>query len=122
MKASRLVKSSVFCQPKLYFSVNPKTVFINISDENYQGGRKEVNKTSIKVIKRKDAEVMANAQTQNACEPKEAPPVSEEKIERHSRREIVNTVSTWISERRENNRVEEIAAIRKVFGGEPLLS
>ena len=82
-----------------------------------------MNKTSIKVIKRKDSEVMANAEAQNACEQKQvAALVSDEKIERHSRREIVNTVSTWISERRENNRVEEIAAIRKIFGGEPMLS
>jgi len=79
-----------------------------------------VNKTSIKVIKRKDAQAMANVEPQSACEPNNAP-VSEEKIERHSRREIVNTVSSWISERRENNRHEEIAAIRKIFGNEPLL-
>lgn len=81
-----------------------------------------MNKTSIKVIKRKGTEVMENAQTRNECEPKESAPISEEKIERRSRREIVDTVSTWISERRENNRLEEIAAIRKIFGGEPLLS
>ena len=81
-----------------------------------------MNKTSIKVIKRKDARAMANIEAQSACEPKEtAPVVSEEKIERRSRREIVNTVSSWISERRENNRHEEIAAIRKIFGNEPLL-
>jgi hypothetical protein len=82
---------------------------------------KDVNKTSIKVIKRKDAQAMANVEPQSACEPKQTAPASEEKIERHSRREIVNTVSSWISERRENNRHEEIAAIRKIFGNEPLL-
>lgn len=79
-----------------------------------------MNKTSIKVIKRKDAEATANVEPQSACEPTTVP-ASEEKIERHSRREIVNTVSSWISERRENNRHEEIAAIRKIFGNETLL-
>jgi hypothetical protein len=81
-----------------------------------------VNKTSIKVIKRKDAQVMENAEPQSACEPNQSAPASEEKIERRSRREIVDTVSSWISERKEKNRVEEIAAIRKIFGNEPLLS
>ncbi len=81
-----------------------------------------MSKTSIKVIKRKDAEVMANAKTQSAFEAKQTAPVNEEKIERHLRREIVGTVSNWISERRENNRLEKIAAIRKMFGNEPLLS
>ncbi|MDQ4122070.1 MAG: hypothetical protein M3209_11570 [Acidobacteriota bacterium] len=80
-----------------------------------------MGKTSIKVIKRKDAQPMANMEPQNACEPKQTAPVSEEKIERRSRREIVDTVSSWISERREKNRHEEIAAIRKIFGNEPLL-
>jgi hypothetical protein len=74
-----------------------------------------VGKTSIKVIKRKDAET-----TQNACEPRVA--ADPEKVERHSRREIVDTVSNWVNERRENSRLEEIAAIRKIFGNEPLLS
>jgi hypothetical protein len=73
-----------------------------------------VNKTSIKVIKRKEAE------TENTSEPKAA--LSPEKAERHVRREMVNTVASWISERRENNRIEEITAIRQIFGSEPLLS
>ncbi len=81
-----------------------------------------MNKTSIKVIKRKDAEIMANAKTQRASEAKQTAPVSEERIELHSRREIVGTISSWISERRENNRLEKIAAIRQMFGSEPLLS
>ncbi len=81
-----------------------------------------MNKTSIKVIKRKDAEIMTNAKTYSACELKRAAPVSEEKIERRSRREIVDTISNWISERRENNRNEEITAIRQMFGNKPLLS
>ena len=81
-----------------------------------------MNRTSIKVIKRKDAEVIANAKTQSVCWAQQTAPVNEEKIERRSRREIVGTVSTWISERRENNRIEQIAAIRKIFGNEHLLS
>jgi hypothetical protein len=80
-----------------------------------------VNKTSVKVIKRKDAQAMANVEAQSACEPNQTAPVSEEKVERRSRREIVDTVSSWISEKREKNRHEEIAAIRKIFGNETLL-
>jgi hypothetical protein len=34
---------------------------------------------------------------------------------------MVNTVANWINERREQNRVEEITAIRKIFG-EPCMS
>jgi hypothetical protein len=83
-----------------------------------------VNKTSIKVIKRKDAEMMAKAEPQNACEPsqEEAIHLTEDQIERRARREIVDTVSSWITERKQKNRIEEIAAIRKIFGNEPLLS
>lgn len=80
-----------------------------------------MGQTSIKVIKRKDAQAIPTVEAQNACEPKQTAPVSEEKIERRSRREIVETVSSWISERRENNRHEEIAAIRKIFGNDSLL-
>jgi len=81
-----------------------------------------VNKTSIKIIKRKDAETMINAKTQSAFEPKRAAPFSEEKTRRGARREIVATVSDWISERRENNRTEQINAFRKMFGNKPVLS
>lgn len=98
------------------------TVLINIPTKiKYKEDEKDVNKTSIKVIKRKDAQAIANIEAQSACEPKQTAPVSEEKIERRSRREIVETVSSWISERKEKNRHEEIAAIRKIFGNEPLL-
>ncbi len=64
-----------------------------------------MNKTSIKVIKRKDAEAKANAKTQNVGEPEQTTHANEEKIERRSHRKIVGTVLTWISERRENNRI-----------------
>ncbi len=57
-----------------------------------------MNKTSIKVIKRKDVKVMANVGTRSGREPKQTAPVSEEKIERRSRREIGGTISNWISE------------------------
>jgi hypothetical protein len=80
-----------------------------------------MNKTSIKVIKRKDAQTMASVEAQSTCEPRQTAPASEEKIERRSRREIVETVSSWITERKEKNRHEEIAAIRKIFGNEPML-
>ena len=80
-----------------------------------------MNKTSIKIIKRKDAQIMVNTKTQSAFEPKQSASVSEEKTRRRARREIVATVSDWISERRENNHIEEITAIRKMFGNKPLL-
>jgi len=81
-----------------------------------------VNKTSIKIIKRKDAEAMANDKTQNLSEPKLAAAMSGEKIERRLHRKMADTVSNWISERRQNNRVEEISAIRRMFGSESLYS
>ena len=81
-----------------------------------------MNKILIKVIKRKDARVPANAKTQSAGEANPTAPVSEEKIERRSRREIVATISNWVSERRKNNRIEELIAIHKFYGNEPLLN
>ncbi len=81
-----------------------------------------MNKTSIKIIKRKDAQIMVNTKTQSACKPKQSALVSEEKTRRRARREIVATVSDWISERRENNRTEQINAFRKMFGNKPVLS
>ena len=81
-----------------------------------------MNKILIKVIKRKDARVPANAETQSAFESKQTAPDSEEKIERRPRREIVATISNWVSERRKNNRIEELIAIRKFYGNEPLFS
>ncbi len=44
------------------------------------------------------------------------------KTERRSRREMVATVTNWVSENRKNNRIEELFAIRKFYGSEPLLS
>ncbi len=81
-----------------------------------------MNKISIKVIKRKDAEVMANGKTQSLCETKPTAAFSEEKIERSLHRKMADTVSNWIAERRESNRTKEISAIRKLFGDESLLS
>ncbi len=81
-----------------------------------------MNKTSIKVIKRKDAESMANDKTQNLSEPKLVATMSGEKIERRLHNKMADTVSNWIAERRENNSAEEISAIRKMFGSESLYS
>ena len=78
-----------------------------------------MNKTSIKVIKRKDMSVRANIKAQNICEIKTTATVfSEEKIERKLHRKMADTVSNWIAERRENKRSEEISAFRKLFGDE----
>ncbi len=81
-----------------------------------------MNKTSIKIIKRKDAEAMANDKTQDLSEPKLVATMGGEKIERHLHCKMADTVSNWIAERRENNRAEEISAIRRMFGSESLLS
>jgi hypothetical protein len=35
---------------------------------------------------------------------------------------MADTVSNWIAERRENNRAEEVSAIRLMFGSESFLS
>ncbi len=81
-----------------------------------------MNKTSIKIIKRKDAEAIANVKTRNLSEPKLVAAMSGEKIERCLHRKMADTVSNWIAERKENNRAEEISAIRMMFGSESLLS
>ncbi len=81
-----------------------------------------MNRTSIKVIKRKDAEVVANDKTQNLSEPKLAAAMSGEKIERRLHLKMADTVSNWIAESKESNRIKEISAIRKLFADESLLS
>ncbi len=65
---------------------------------------------------------MANDKTQDLSEPKLAATMSGEKIERRLHSKMADTVSNWISERRENNRAEEISAIRRMFGSESFLS
>jgi len=83
-----------------------------------------VNKIPIKIIKRKDAEAATNAKIKELLSG-EMPPettFSEATIVRRTRREIVASVSTWICEHRINNQAEEIAAVRKFFGGDANLS
>ncbi len=77
---------------------------------------------SIKIIKRKDVEAAANAKNQSPFPAKQSAPDSEEKIERRSRRKMVAEITNWVSENRKNNRIEELAAIRKSYGNEPLSS
>ena len=81
-----------------------------------------MNKISIKVIKRKDTEAMANDKTQDLSELKLVDKMSGDKIECCLHRKMGDTVSNWIAERRENNRAEEISAIRRMFGSESVLS
>ncbi len=81
-----------------------------------------MNKTSIKIIKRKDAAAASNEKNQNTHETKSAVAMSGEKIEHRSRRRVAETVSNWIAERRENKRSEEMSAFRKLFGDEFLSS
>ena len=80
-----------------------------------------VNKISIKVIKRKDVRAAANVEAQSACETKIAGALSEKQRERRLHRTMADTVSNWISERREHKRVEESSAIRRMFGSESLI-
>ncbi len=65
---------------------------------------------------------MANVKAQSTCETKPMPAFSEEKIERRLHRKMADTVSNWIADRKEDNRIKEISAIRKLFGDESLLS
>ncbi len=81
-----------------------------------------MKKILIKIIKRKDAEAVVNAKTRSALRAKQSAPDSEEKIERRSRREMVATITNRVSENRKNNLIEELSAIRKFYGSEPLLS
>ena len=65
---------------------------------------------------------MANDKTQDLSEPKFVATMSGEKIERGLHGKMADTVSNWIAERRENNRAEEVSAIRLMFGSESFLS
>ncbi|MEP6925070.1 MAG: hypothetical protein ABI954_11445 [Pyrinomonadaceae bacterium] len=72
-----------------------------------------VSKSAVKVFKRKDVE----SPIHNISEPKTLEPEKGVVIaERHSRRELVNTVSSWVTERRERSRTEEIEGLRRIFG------
>ena len=81
-----------------------------------------MKKSFIKVIKRKDAEVIKNVKTASDCNPEPVALVGEEKIARHSQRKMIDTVSNWISEYKSRNHKEEIATIRRLFGNESVLS
>lgn len=81
-----------------------------------------MNKTSIKIIKRKDVKALANFKTQDLSESKLAAAMSGEKIEQQLHRKMADTVSSWIAECRKNNRAEEVSAFRKLFGDEFLSS
>ena len=77
-------------------------------------------KAVVKIVKRKDLEQsihITSPQSQIAEESNTAP-----KTESHSRRQIVTTVSNWVKECRERNRIEEIEGLRNIFGDAPILS
>lgn len=65
---------------------------------------------------------MANDKAQNLYEPKLVAAMSGEKIERRLHRMTADRVSNWIAECRQNNRAEEVSAIRRMFSNESLLS
>lgn len=66
------------------------------------------SKLAIKVFKRNDVEKPIHHTSE--------PMNGEAKAERHSRRELVKTVSNWVSERRERSHAEEIEGLRRIFG------
>lgn len=72
------------------------------------------SKTVVKVFKRKDIE---SSSIHHTSEPVAAPQTDrEEKTERRLQRDVVSTVSNWISERRERSRREEVEGLKMVFG------
>lgn len=89
---------------------------------NISGVQEGMKKTSIKVIKRKDAGVSENAVNKNTRGKKSMTAIGTEKNERRLRRKMAQTISSWIAERRENSRIKEVSAIRNFFGDESLLS
>ncbi len=66
------------------------------------------SKSVVKVFKRKDLETTIHQTSE--------PTSNETKTERRSRRELVSTVSNWVTERRERSHVEEIESLRRIFG------
>lgn len=71
------------------------------------------SKLAVKVFKRKDVEQSIH----HTSEPRPAEnDETEIKSERRARRELVSTITNWVSERRERSRVEEIEAVRRLFG------
>lgn len=78
-----------------------------------------MNKTSIKIIKRKDVRTAANIKARSRVT-RTATAFGEKKIERNLHRKMVDTVSKWIAESRENLRAEEVSAVRRVFGSDSL--
>ncbi len=70
-------------------------------------------KTVVKVFKRKGVESSVHHTTErNSAEPLN----NEIKAERRSRRELVNTISNWVTERRERSHTEEVEGLRRIFG------
>ena len=80
-----------------------------------------MNKAKIKIIKRRDAEKITKTEIQNTRAMKYAS-ASREKADRRLHRKVADTVSNWIAERRENNRNQQVSAIRKLLGDESLLN
>lgn len=71
------------------------------------------SKSVVKVFKRKDLETSIH-QTSETNSSDQA--TNSDKSERRSRRELVSTISNWVTERRERNQKEEIEGLRRVFG------
>ncbi len=71
------------------------------------------SKSVVKVFKRKD--LLSSTHQTNETKSSE-PKGNEIKAERRSRRELVNIVSSWVTERRQSSNMEEIEALRRIFG------
>jgi hypothetical protein len=73
-----------------------------------------MNDNSIKVVKRNDLMKINEANILGTS-------VRKPLTSRESRREIVATISNWVTESRENSRAERVEALRKYFGRESVL-
>lgn len=86
-----------------------------------EGKAKIVKNPLIKIIKRKDAEATAVVKSLSSRE-SFLSGRSKAGEERQLNRKIGSTVSTWVDERREKDRMAKIDAVRKMLTGEILLS
>lgn len=82
-----------------------------------------MNRTSVKVIKRSDVAGAFGADgPRNSGVTKSTVVSGSAKVEEKPHSKVAATVANWISERKGNDRVREILAVRKLFSDESLLS
>jgi hypothetical protein len=81
----------------------------------------QVNKPSIKIIKRTNVKQVSSGSNGSSVSASSAAS-NRGKAERRSQRAVAETVSKWVAMRRESRTAEESLAIRRLFGSKPLLS